>query len=83
MWGRFPTCSGFFNPLDHCKQAVERRLKTGAQDEILPHNRAAGRSILQALQTVGRMRQLGIKFEGLFVIASCQIALASYFVGAG
>jgi hypothetical protein len=39
MWGRFPTCSGFSTRLDDRKQTVERRLKTGAQDAILPHIR--------------------------------------------
>jgi hypothetical protein len=39
MWGRLKTCGGLLTRLPTlAERAVERRLPTGAQDSILPHN---------------------------------------------
>jgi hypothetical protein len=39
MWGRLATCGGLVTRLPKlAKRAVQRRLATGAQDAILPHN---------------------------------------------
>jgi len=39
LWGRFATFGGLLTRLPKlAKRAVQRRLPTGAQDAILPHN---------------------------------------------
>jgi hypothetical protein len=39
MWGRLATCGGLKTRLPVQRSIKERRLPTGAQDAILPHNR--------------------------------------------
>ena len=38
LWGRLATCGGVVTRPNHCKRASRRRLPTGEQDNILPHN---------------------------------------------